>query len=242
VLQTDFHSDDKARDYEQLGRVVNVDYVRERQSQTLPNTVWEGVVRRDASEADWRAFDSTANRLMLDNLAPVLGNRMHVFLQSNGISKGPGPYSGHLDYVTPGWRDRVVKGPLVPDGVHAALSAEPPVERLYTKQINILHDSARHHGLALRGSALHWNVLPWLGVLFAALFTGLRRFSLPAVVAAIVLIRVPLVVLIAPLAQYKYYASVHLAGMIVAAVLVADYAPKLRAALSRPAGAEAASP
>jgi len=220
VVQTGFLSEDPGRDLAQIGRVVEVPKLLE-QPAALPTVWFQGTWRRDATDADWDAFTSTADRVMLDNLPVVLANRMEVFVASSGLSNLPGPFSGHLDYVTDAWADRTKPFAGNAPPVVAAITAEPPVQRLYTAQEDLLHRTAAHDGLELSGSALHWNVLPWLALLAAALLVGIRRASFAAVVALVVLARVPIVALTAPLAQFKYYNSVHLGGLVVLGLALA---------------------
>lgn len=68
-------------------------------------------------------------------------------------------------------------------------------------------------GLGPRGRALLWNLIPGLILLLGGL-AAFRRSRFAAVIAFVVLCRVPLVFLLAPVAQFKYYYSVYLGGIV----------------------------
>ena len=218
VLQSDFYSPDKDRDLAQLGRVIDVAGVRELSTPYEIPAYWAGKWRQDASEEDWQAFLSTADRLLLDNASTVLAGRVQTFGAASGLA--PGGFLG------------VDTGPVAER--HAwvsdleAMEGEPFSDDLYRAAGSYLQGSANFAGLEPRGTVLHWNLVPWLVVLLVALGAA-RRHPLLAVVAAILLCRVPLVFLAAPAAQFKYYYSVYLGGTVVLLLLVAAELQRWRA-------------
>jgi len=225
VLNSDFHSRDRAADLAALGRVVNVDAVRRKHTPAEIPAYWEGDWNGAATDADFAAFETTADRLFRDNPGTVLASRAATFASASGLSR---------DGFT---------GADVPDAVADRTSwiadprgmvATPPVLRLYTAQADLLQASSRYGGLEPWGRSLHWNLLPWL-LLTVAVLLAFRRARFEAVVAVVILSRVPLVFLAAPAGQHKYYYSVHLAGVIVLGFLLARYRAQRRVA-SPPAG------
>jgi len=218
VLQSDFFSQDRDADLAGLSRVLDVDRTRALQVPVDIPAYWDGTAwRREATEADWQAFEAAGDRLLVDNLPTVVGNRVANFAASAGL--GPGGWRGP-EYIYDLPADRVRKERPLDPGVLAALTATPPVQRLYTVQEDLLHSTSTYVGAGLSGAFLHWNLLPWLAVLIAALLR-FRRWRFEAVVAVILLSRVPLVIAVAPIAQFKYYNSVHLGGLVVLALLLA---------------------
>jgi len=214
VLQTDFYSPDKERDLRELGAVIDVEKVKEVQDATNVEGYWGGHWNREAPEPQWEAFKAASTRVLLNNPMTVLANRTSTFLSSTSLA--PGSLHGP-EYVTDRAADRQLerRGDLAP-----YVTATPPVLRLYTPSLETIRWATDFEGVGLSGRALHWNFLPWLLVLAACLLAP-RRLRFEAVLAAIVLSRVPLVFLLSPVAQYKYYYSVHLGGMVVLGFLLA---------------------
>ena len=226
VLQSDFASEDRERDLATLGRVLDVERVRELQTPVNIPAYWARAFDPSVSQADWDAFRATARRLMRENVSTVAANRVTTFLASSGL--GPGAFRG-TEYFGDDAAERVRTVRALDAAQRRALTAEPPVLRLYTVQEDILHWAADFRGVRPTGAALHWNLLPWLAVLVAALLL-FRRAPFAAVVALVVISRVPVVVAAAPIAQFKYYNAVHLGGLVVLALLLAAVVPlRLRA-------------
>lgn len=208
VLNTDFNSPDKAADLAALGRVIDVEGVRQLHTPADIPAFWQNRWNRQASEADFAAFTSTADRLILENPRIVLRNRLEVFGTASGLGGGQFtlPY-GELD-AGHRW--------VPPEG----LAASPPSQELKDGAIRVAAYTSEYTGRVSLHSALHWNLLPWL-LLLAGALAGFRRFPLQAVVAVVILCRVPLVFLFAPAAQYKYYYAVELGGIVVLGLLLA---------------------
>jgi len=219
VLQSRFASEDPRRDLADLGRVIDVRRVRELQTPTDIQAYWQNAWRPDASEEDWQRFRRAAHRLLLGNLGAVAGNRLTVFLAASGLR--PGGWRGGLEYVTDDAAERVrTVRPLEPE-VLRALTATPPVLRLYTAQEDVLHATARAPGRSPTGAMLHWNLLPALLVLAAGVLSLVRGHRLAGAAALVVLCRVPLVFATAPIPQFKYYTGVYLGALVVLGLLLA---------------------
>lgn len=219
VLQNDFTSTDRDRDLRELGRVIDVARVREiqREQPTQVEAYWQGAYRGDASEEDWRVFETAARRVLRNNVPAYLGNRLTVSAASAGLGQGA---IYPPQYLTDRAADRVVSiRDLRPEAVEA-LTAEPPVLRLYTAAEDLIRPASEFRGLALRGTFLHWNLLPWLAVLLVCL-VGFGRWTFEAVAAVVLLSRVPLLFAAAPVAQFRYYEAIHLGGIVLLPLLLA---------------------
>ena len=217
VLQSDFASENRERDLAGLRRVLDPDKVREIQTPVNIPAFWTaGIWRWDASEADWQAYGDATDRLFKENAPTVLANRLTNFAASSGLQAGA--YRGP-EYIYVDWADRVTSMQEMNPVLLDSLTAEPPVQRLYMAQEKVIHATSDFKGVRPAGAALHWNLLPWLGVLLAAML-AFRRARFEAIVAVIILSRVPLVFLVAPIAQFKYYNSVHLGGLVVVGLLL----------------------
>ncbi len=210
VLQTDFFSRDKEADLRELGRVVDVQAVRELSTPVEIPVYWENKWRLDASDADFDAFNRTADRLIRDNLVAALAGRVRTFGAATGLAPGSwtGTVMGSVEERDDWLKDK------------AGLEGAPLSEGLYDLEAKFIRASGEFRGVTLRGTALHWNLLPSL-LLLIGVILAFRRLPFEALIAVIVLSRVPLIFAAAPAAQFKYYYAVHLGGIVVLGLLLA---------------------
>ena len=228
VLQTDFYSETKEADLAALSRVIDVEGVKQVSTPVEIPAYWGGKWNQAASDADFAAFEAVSDRLLRDNLGIVAGNRLRTFSAASGLSAG-----GFTGTAMAGADDRF---DWIAD--RTGMAGEPPVQGLYDVGAKFIRASGEFRGITLRGSALHWNLLPSLLLLLGVLL-AFRRVRFEAVIAVILLSRVPLILAAAPASQFKYYYAIHLGGIIVAGLLVARLRPEpFRRALARvrPAG------
>jgi hypothetical protein len=219
VLNTDYYSADKAADEAALGRVINVAGVKAKATAAEIPAFWAGDWNQAATPADWDAFKATSDRLLLDNLGTVLGNRLATFGATTGLA--PAAFTGT---AMPGARER---DDWIAD--RTGMEGTPPSTGLYDALSKPLSESGEYRGLFSWRAALQWNLLPWL-LLLVVVLLAYRRLRFEAVVAAVILARVPLVFAAAPAAQYKYYYSVLLAGLVIVGLLLAHVRPRSTAA------------
>ena len=221
VLQSPFHSPDRARDLRDLSRVIDVQKARELHRPAEMELFYSPFWRRDASDADFAAFRRAADRIFLNNPTTTLAARLETFGTATGLAPGTFTFS---DTATTPLRDRMTKlrelSRYLGGDFTGLAAAQPPVVSAYTAQADLLRPTTQYKGLSPGGTALHWNFLPWLGLLAAALLFW-RRVPFEAAFATVILSRVPLVFLAAPSAQFKYYYSVHLGGIILLGFLAA---------------------
>ncbi len=206
VLQSDFYSADREHDLRELGRVINVAEVRDTYTPAEIPAYWSPTGwNRNASDADFAAFKKTADRLMLENVSAVLGGRVRTFGAATGL--GPGQFiQGSFDATGPGSGD--------------AIAARPPSHALHTAAEDAIERTEGWSGAISTRGSLFWNFLPWLALLLCVL-PFWKRAPFPAAFALIVLCRVPVVFLVSPAAQFKYYLSVELGGIVLLGMLLA---------------------
>ena len=210
VLQSpDFYASRGKADLEALGRVIDVEAVKRVQVPTEIPAYWNGNWNRAASDEDHAAFRAAADRLLRDNLSIVLGNRVRNFGAATGLA--PDGFRG-TERGTAETRHDWIED-------REGLEGEPPFAGLFATASHELAQTAQFRGLEPAGSALHWNLLPWLALLVVPLL-AFRRFALEAAFSLVILARVPLVFLAAPAAQHKYYFSVLLGGLVVLGLLL----------------------
>jgi hypothetical protein len=209
VLRTDFWSTDKARDLQQLGRVIDVEAVRDMHDPSEIPAFWANKFNQAATDADYAAFRSVADRLLLENAVTVLANRVETFGAATGLAR--------RQFTTPAVeRERRFEFVSMPDGIRA----EPPFPGLYDAAAKVIRRTQGFSGAVSTRSALFWNFLPWLALLMVALAMW-RRQPFIAAFAAVVVCRVPLVFLFSPASQYKYYLAVHLGGIVALGLFLA---------------------
>jgi len=218
VLNTDFYSETSEQDLATLGRVIDVEAFKALSTPVEIPAYWEGRWNRQATDADFAAFTRVADRLLRDNAGTVLDNRVRTFGATSGLA--PGAFTGAPAGAAAERHDWIAEP--------AGMTGSPPWPGLYERLASVLRESSAYRGVASYRSALQWNLVPWL-VLLAAVLLAYRRLRFEALFALIVLSRVPLVFLAAPAAQFKYYYSVLLAGILLAGFLLA----RLRTHLSR---------
>jgi hypothetical protein len=234
VLRSNFYSQTKEQDLRDLGRVIDVEGVKQTYNPAGIDGFWLNKWNQRASESDYKVFNSVASRLIRENAWTVLANRVETFGAAAGL--GPGQFNvpplGLDPYPANGVERRFWYL-----GFRQGLVADSPWPALYRKGQAVLERTTPFTGTISTRSAVHWNFLPWMLVLIGTLLAW-RRVPVEAVIAAVLLCRVPLVFVAAPAGQFKYYYSVHLGGILVLGLLlarvrrahVARFVPRLRRA------------
>lgn len=226
VLRTDFWSPDKERDLAQLARVIDVEAVRQMHDPSEIPAFWENKWNQAATDEDFAAFRSVADRLLRENAVTVIANRIETFGAATGLARGqfttpPVDLEHRFDFV----------------GVREGIRAEPPFPGLYEVAADVIRRTQGFTGAISTRSALFWNFLPWLAVLLVALALW-RRAPFVAAFAAVIVCRVPLIFLFSPASQYKYYLAVHLGGIVALGLLLAAWQHQRSAAPARRGRAE----
>ncbi len=222
VLQTPFKSADPERDLRELGRVIDVAKARELHTPVEMAIFYSPHWNRAASPADFAAFGATADRMLRDNPTTVLASRVETFGHATGVAPEAWSITFHepVTLPLPTRLERLAAQSVFIGGDMTGLTAEPPVQRAYTALSRVVAPTVRYDGLRPSGTALHWNFLPAL-LLLAGTLLFWRRVPFAAAFALVIVSRVPLVFLAAPSAQFKYYFSVHLGGIVLLGILLA---------------------
>jgi putative flippase GtrA len=227
-----FASEDARADRAALAAVIDVERVENLATPYEIPAFWAGAYEAAPSPEELARFNAVANRLIRDNLATVVASKLETFAAASGLS--PGGFTGvplggadrNFDWVTPVTRRAVDERMPWPAGLRW-LSLH-------------LERSAKYSGLHPAGAALWWNLLPWMGLLAIPLFAA-RRFRAELLFSSIILLRVPLVFLAAPAAQWKYYYSVYLGGVVCLGLLLAAILAQRRGRAAAPTETGAAS-
>jgi hypothetical protein len=218
VLQSEFFSPSKEEDLAVLSKVIDVDATRRLSTPAEIPVYWGGYWDPQATEQERKEFNQVADRLLVDNASTVLSNRLQTFLIASGL--GPGQFT-----TVPLAEDERYSFITTPAG----LKADPPSAAVYDAAAELLTGTYAYRGSLSTSSALQWNFIPWL-FLLGGVLVGSRRLRFEGVFAAVILCRLPLVFVAAPAAQFKYYYSVWLGGVVVAGWVVARFDPARAAA------------
>ena len=224
ILQTPFHSDDPERDLRELGKVIDVNKARELHTPIEMAVLYSPFWDRNTTPEGFAAFNATADRIIRNNPTTYLASRVETFGAATGLAPSAWsitfsetitlPFESRHAKLT-GQAFDILKGDMTGLG-----PVEPPVQRAYKAQAELLGPTTVYQGLTLRGTALHWNFVPSLLLLAGTLFFW-RRLPFEAAFAVIILSRIPIIFLASPAAQFKYYYSVHLGGILLLGFLLA---------------------
>ncbi|MBJ7459440.1 MAG: hypothetical protein JHD02_09665 [Thermoleophilaceae bacterium] len=226
-----FFSETPEQDLRDLSAVLDLERVEQLAVPTEIPAFWAGAYRADASPAELERFNEVADRLIRDNLATVLADKLQSFSAASGLA--PRGFTGVVSLPSEQRFD------WIPEERKVGVAADAPFPDLQEDLGRLLASTASYDGLRPGGAALFWNLLPWMFVLLIPIVV--RGRLLPeAVFAAVILARVPLVFLAAPAAQFKYYYSVYLGGVVCAGLLLAARAA--RSTEPGPSAPESAGP
>ncbi|HEV7252634.1 MAG TPA: hypothetical protein VGN97_05990 [Mesorhizobium sp.] len=213
ILQGDYFAENKEEVLAAAGAVVDQQMLMSVQKPDEIASFWWGGVKWDASEADKERFRRVYTRLLLDNLPLFLAGRIETTAGSSGLRS---PIHAVYDHTSI-WNelDRATYNDPRP------MEFDPPFPELRAKLVDQLRQTAAYRGLTPSGSVLHWNYLPELLVLLAALFLW-RLAPAAAAAALVVTLRAPAVMLLAPASHFKYYLSLEITGPFVLAAMLAE--------------------
>lgn len=200
---------DPGENVARIGRVVDLDIIREKQTPYEIEAWWTGrLLKASATEQDKREYFGAAGNFLFQNIGVFLAGRVETFFGASGFYQGSFRYS---DAYGVGWPAGVDPGSL-----RLNPGAGRPFPALFAPVDRWFRESTVYQPGKIQGSVVHWNIIPALIILTVCLFAyGI----MPGVALAslIVLIRVPAVMLLAPASQYKYYLSAELAAALLLA-------------------------
>lgn len=207
-----------AADTASLGRVIDVAAAKRKSTPLETPVFWEGNWNFEATRADFDAMFATTDRLLVEHLGTVAVGRAKTLSGASGLRdggfRGSPPDSAVRRFEWIANRD--------------AIAGFPPVLRLYSVETALLQAAEEIDWLT-------WNFLPALALLVVVLLR-FRRLPFAALFAALILVRVPLLFVAAPAAQFKYYYAVYLAGIIVLGLVLTHVAQRRRSPGASPRG------
>lgn len=216
VLQSP-HKRDYHDSLSTISRVVDVEKIaREQTPYEIPSWWNGGVLMPGAGETDRSRYLRAVGRYLADNAGIYTAGRVETFFAASGMNENGFRYA---DVYAIGWPLKWVP----PARLHLNLQAGRPFPRAFAAMDRWIRDSAIYSGMRPTGSAIHWNLIPWMSL--CALCVLAYGWSVPVALAgAALIIRVPAILLLAPASQFKYYLSVQYGGMFLAtAVLCLAY-------------------
>lgn len=174
----------------------------------------DGTVRVPPRGPERTALAGSVARIVLAHPATFIENRWRVLMASNGPRPG-GAVWANLAFIDAAFVRTTMQGWGFSSGYQPKLpEARRAVERAFF---------ASTTGWLGR---LQWAFLPEAALLGLLLLTGWRRMPDLAFGAAILLVRVPLMILLAPESQTKYYASLEFASPILLVLALARWLPR----------------
>ena len=212
-------TEDRARAFNDLRRVIVPERVAQEWSSIDIPAFWYQAWSNEglADDASWRRFKSAADQLLLDNAVAVIAQRVRTF----GAAAGVAPFGFRpTPQALPAGATKDVRYPSVCPVGCPAITAMPPLPGPMRTIAPKLEATTRYDGVQLSGSFLWWNAIPAFLLLILVLFIR-GPLGPEAGFAAILLLRTPLVFLAAPAAQFKYYYSVYLGGIIMLGLVIA---------------------
>jgi hypothetical protein len=212
VLQSR-HMQDPKQYLDHISRVVDVERIKGMQTPYEIPAWWTGkLIKPQATDEDKRGYFGAVRRFLLENPGVFLAGRVETFFGATGFYQDAFRYS---DAYAEGWPPTTIP----PSRLRLDPQAGRPVPALHKRIDGWFRESTIYEPGAIKGSVVHWNIIPALIILTACL---LAYGVMPGVALAslIVLIRVPAVMLLAPASQYKYYLSAEFAGAFLFAAAV----------------------
>jgi hypothetical protein len=204
VMQSKF-STDAGQHLGEIAKVVDVDKIRALQTPYEIPAWWSGnLIRESATPQQRDAYLGHVGGYLRENVGIFVAGRVHTFFAANGLSDGGFKVQ---DLYASGWPAEWIP----PAKYHVDLAAGRPFPALAEATKSWIDGSAHFDPALTSGSALFWDLLPWIAVLLLVICFGPRVPGL-RLAALLVFARVPVVFMTAPAAQFKYYLPVAIAA------------------------------
>lgn len=229
ILQNKF-STDYGSNLADIDKVVAVDKIRNEQTPYEIPAWWSGgLIRPDVAPEQQAAYTGHVSAYLRENMALFLASRMHTFSAATGLNENGFKMD---DMYQSNWPSHWVP----PAHYHVDLAAGRPFPGMFSRLKTWFDDSARFDPRFVSGSAVFWNILPWVALLLLVMLGRQHPLALRLAILVVVA-RLPVVFLGAPASQFKYYLPVMLCGAFVLPLAVHGWleAVKRRKLLARAA-------
>ena len=229
VMQNKFATD-YGKNLDEIAKVVNTGKIRELQTPYEIAAWWSGgLIVEGASPEQRDAYMRHVSGYLRENIGIFMAGRVQTFAAATGLSEGGFKID---DLYGANWPAQWI----VPAKYNVDLAAGRPFPRLAAAAKAWFDRSAQFDPRLASGSALFWNILPWIALLLGVICFGPRVPGL-RLAALLVFTRVPLIFLTAPASQFKYYLPVVLCGGFILALAVPGLLRKQPGAQPAPAAA-----
>jgi hypothetical protein len=227
ILQSKF-STDYGKNLEAISKVVSVEKIRIEQTPYEIPAWWNGgVILHDVKPEAQAVYTQHVGAYLRENIAVFLAGRVHTFSAATGLSENGFKMD---DMFRANWPSAWIP----PEDYHIDLEAGRPFPLMFDSLKTWFDRSAEFNPRFTSGSAIFWNIIPWLGLLFLVMLTQVHGLALRLAVVTVVA-RVPIVFLGAPASQFKYYLPVMLCGAFVLAMALPLWLEMIRRRGSAPA-------
>ena len=216
-VQNNYYTQSPQRDKEIISNVLDYEKVKQLSTPYEIPVYWAGGWYWQKTNDDFRKLYNLYNRILLENIPLFLANRIQTFLASSGFTEQGLTYEDWLG------NERLPESMEVSKQFNLYFK---PSEKLHEIQKNILLKTKIYNGF-LNGKNLFWNFMPHL-TLILIIFLLYKWIPYTALASGLILCRVPILFLINPASQFKYYYSVYLFGSIVLFLAIVEWRCKVR--------------
>jgi len=216
MIQKPLKGQDVSSRLAQVDKVINIQVLKKYPSYVEIPAFWYGGLRPDYAP-HVANFKKQYLYLVLHNPGAFLQNRTRTFLLANSFYNTPSPSLGSLD------GDQYNKDPVTIQFMADNLGSKPLNPKLKLEISKILL-SLKSLGVPNASAHFFWNsIIPMTLLLILGIAKLVKRQYLWAVLAGLVLLRVPLMFLTEPADYSFYYQSVYMIGYFLVAFAAIEY-------------------
>ncbi len=219
LIQNNYFTVSGEKDMEIISNVLDVPKVKELSTPYEIPAYWAGAWDWKKSDKDYSKLYQLFFRMVGDNIPLFINNRILNFLASTGFSDSGGLY--YLDGAK--WSTENKSYQLIQEKFALKNDLFPNVKSFQNK---IIEFTLKFKG-ANGGRILFWNFVPFIAIL-SLLILLYKWVPISSICSIIILYRVPIIFLISPGSQFKYYYSVYLFGLIAIFFAFTEYKLKKR--------------
>lgn len=212
IVNNGFKSDDAEKDLKNIDKVFSLDLLRSVQKPDEIAAYWAGGTRYRSSPDERREFYKTFLRMVWNNFGLFLEGRVITFAGSSGLQEkhgGGGVHKEYLDKTGPNGEDL------------SGLVAAHPFPGAREAVLAQVARTDKFEGIAMTGSALYWNFIPYLAV-FIVLSVLTPIVPVSGFAALTMVSRAALLFLLSGGSQFIYFLALVMGFPFILATLVLE--------------------
>lgn len=217
MLQKPLHGDHIQQRLNEINQVISIKDLKEHPSYTEIPAFWNGGIREKTYRSHIQDYKKQYFYLVIHNPGSFMDNRVKVFLSSNTFYSLAPATLGPLD--DPNYMQNATAAKFVATN-HFARPLAPKVK----EDVSALLLGQNSKGKINILGHVFWDAIPPIFLLLIIMCGAfVKKNFFWAAIAALVLIRVPLLFFTAPANYFFYYQSIYLIGYFVAIFLAVIY-------------------